>query len=116
MDNTQLPAEVTRQIEQQAHDATCALFSPNNYDEFIAYRSGHEAGATEYATKLQFAKEEREILLEEMSNQSNLLQEKDRNLAAARTLLEKLYTHYMTGHIAKEELINEIKTFLDGTK
>jgi hypothetical protein len=50
--NTQLPVEVVDKIEQEAHNATSALYSPNNYDEFTSFRSGWEKGATAYASKL----------------------------------------------------------------
>lgn len=56
--NTQLPIEVVDKIEQEAHDATCALYSPNNYDEFTSFRSGWEKGATAYASKLHQVEQE----------------------------------------------------------
>lgn len=56
--NTQLPAEVERQIEQRAHDAASSLYSPNNYNEFTSYQAGYTKCATEYATKLHQERQE----------------------------------------------------------
>lgn len=94
--NTQLPAEVVHKIWFQAEEYAEEKVKAINEEHFNVYNA-YIAGATEYASKLQFAKEEREILLEEMTNLSSLLQEKDGKLQEAQQEIESL-TNQLKGH------------------
>jgi hypothetical protein len=88
---TQLPAEVQEEISQKA---TQWVFETNghkwsNNDDTAPDNFGsYIAGATEYATKLQEAKE----------------------------LLKRMYEAVWYGFQPSQELINEINAFLNGTK
>lgn len=53
--NNILSAELQKLIEQEAHDSASSLYSPNNYNEFTSYQSGHQKGAALYALKWEQA-------------------------------------------------------------
>jgi len=87
--NTQLPAEVLEEIKLSAIAFAAGMWPGETKQdakqrEYVA--AVHEAGATEYATRLH----------------------------EARTLIEKMNAIY--GHLHPVTLANKIKTFLDGTK
>lgn len=115
MDNTQLPAEVVNTIIQQSKEYAKKLQWPSTWS--TDRRGGAkedaandwQAGATEYATKLHQAEQERELWKKESIGKTEMLLE-------SRVLLEKFLKKYDSLYEWKDGLYREIKTFLDGTK
>lgn len=131
-DNTQLPAEVIKREQQLENDPGVS----------IAYVEGFKEGrtlcATEYALKLQEANAEIDRLKRWQKEAQELLNpifsygqskesgimvgerithvvlERAKKFESVCVLLEKAMKH--VNRKAHKELINEIKTFLDGTK
>jgi hypothetical protein len=111
--NTQLPAEVLEDINVKAE--IYANVQHGSKDKFTPApaswedsRDDYIAGATEYATNLHQAGKDRQYAYEEMTKARSCFND-------ARTLLEKLVSN-KHAFILPQQIENEIKTFLDGTK
>jgi hypothetical protein len=137
--NTQLPADMVEEIKLKAEGyATITAHIPkgvpiSHHDAHVWCRNDYEAGATEYATKLHECDktnkaleetnrglmEENESLTNQLKNQShvhkdNMILLKQEN-EKARTILEKFISRHESDTMSWE-FINEIKSFLNGTK
>jgi hypothetical protein len=141
--NTQLPDEVAKELTDKANDY--AHDKVGNIQTIPAYQirqwecaaDGWEDGATEYATKLQLEKDDNQVNLQEITNLSNLVKEKDERIRLlskacgefdnenqdnykgrkeARALLEKFISRHEAGLLPDRFIYNEIKQYLDGTK
>lgn len=139
--NTQLPAEVLEEIKLKAEEYANRHINGRSQPEVweIVFKA-NEAGATEYASKLHQVEQENAQLKQWKAEASTLLkpildygQSKEANFPlgesitttvlerckkhdTASTLLKKVVEKY--GHLYEwnSGIINEIKTFLDGTK
>lgn len=96
-ENTQLPKEVVEEIKLRAeavYSKLDALAQDVDQDFGLPMsnkvKSPIEEELTAYATKLQYSEERNSILLDEMSNLSKLLQEKDDKLHQANETIKVL--------------------------
>lgn len=112
--NTQLPANVVSQIEKEANSY---IEYSSNMAPHIAYR----AGATEYATKLHQVEQEKKNACDTailMTNKNNECQAKlwdaFRQIETTRSLLESAYRSYNSGKEIDQEILDDIKQYLDG--
>jgi hypothetical protein len=133
---TQLPDEVVRRIWREAEGYAEDKVKAINEEHFSVYNA-YIAGATEYATKLQLEKDDNQVNLQEITNLSNLVKEKDerirlltkacgefdkenqdnyRGRKEARALLEKFISRHESGLLPDRFIYNEIKQYLNGTK
>lgn len=93
MNNTQLPTEVVKEIKAKATAYMHAEVKGMTADEELQphhLKYAHEAGATEYASKLHFSEESNRINLDEIGNLSRLIEEKDNKLQQAQQEIESL--------------------------
>jgi hypothetical protein len=119
--NTQLPAEVVADIKLSAKAFARGMWPlETNHEarqrEYVA--AVHEAGATEYASKLDQAQQEIESLTNQLKNHSKVSDENMKLLRQenekARTLLQKVVEKYSRLYEWNSGIFNEIKQFLDG--
>jgi hypothetical protein len=137
VDNTQLPAEVMEEINKLQDDLTSIIILDDSFNKgyYSGMRTGIEAGATEYASKLHEI-EQKNLELDEWKSQAMYLlnplyeygdNSKEIKLGesittfilsrckkydAARTLLEKVKSRHEAGLLPDRFLYEEIKTFL----
>jgi|ERR1051325_2895966 hypothetical protein len=139
--NTQLPAEVVEEIKLKAKAFAVWMWpiATNHAEKQRKYVAAvHEAGATEYATKLHQAEQEiaqlkqwqieaiavldpileygrsKEAAIPLGKSITNTVLERCKQFDAARALLEKVIYRHEGGLLPNRFIYNEIKTFLDG--
>lgn len=115
--DTQLPAEWLEEIKLNAKAFAAGMWpGGTNHDsrqrEYVA--AVHEVCATEYAIKLHQVEQENKVLNGDIEVRDYDIKEYNKEIKAARALLEKVMASESFPKLRDHQLANEIKTFLNG--